>query len=80
MKTPSFEEQLARLEAIAAELDTPDVPLDKALGLFEEGIKRLKAAQATLETVEGRLKELVEKADGSLETTRGSSLKGDDDD
>jgi exodeoxyribonuclease VII small subunit len=72
MTKQSFEEHLARLEEIASQLDSPDVPLDKALALFEEGIKRLHSASETLEAAEGRLKELVEKADGTLEVTEGT--------
>jgi exodeoxyribonuclease VII small subunit len=62
--TSSFEAHLTRLEQIAAELDRADLPLDKALTLFEEGIQRLKDASATLEKAEGRVRELVERADG----------------
>ena len=71
----SFEQHLERLEEIAAHLDRSDVPLDKALALFEEGIKRLREASETLTTAEGRLKELVERADGTLETTEGRPLR-----
>ncbi len=83
MKVPSFEDQLNRLEEIAGSLDRVDVPLDKALALFEEGVQRLRAAQATLEAAEGRLRELVERADGTLEPTEGKllgSADGDDED
>jgi exodeoxyribonuclease VII small subunit len=80
VSTPSFEDHLKRLEEIAAKLDQPDVPLDKALALFEEGIKRLKTAQATLEAAEGRLRELVENADGTLGPSDGKPLRDDDDD
>ncbi len=83
MKVPLFEDQLNRLEEIAGSLDRVDVPLDKALALFEEGIQRLRAAQATLEAAEGRLRELVERADGTLEPTEGKllgSADGDDED
>lgn len=79
MTKQSFEQHLDRLEEIAAQLDRSDVPLDKALALFEEGIKRLREASDTLATAEGRLKELVERADGTLETTEGQSLSADDD-
>ena len=79
MTKQSFEQHLDRLEEIAAQLDRSDVPLDKALALFEEGIKRLREASDTLATAEGRLKELVERADGTLETTEGQSLNADDD-
>ena len=77
MTKPSFEQHLARLEEIAAQLDSPDVPLDTALSLFEEGIKRLNEASETLRAAEGRLRELVEKADGTLETTQGTALQDD---
>ena len=78
MTGQSFEQHLNRLDEIAAALDRSDVPLDKALALFEEGITRLRAASETLEAAEGRLKELVERADGTLETTAGRALDGDD--
>ena len=77
MTDPSFEQHLTRLEEIAAALDRPDVPLDTALVLFEEGIQRLRAASETLESAEGRLRELVERADGTLGTNDGRAL-GDD--
>lgn len=64
----TFESSLARLEAIVTELNRDDVPLDRALTLFEEGIGHLKAASAELERAEGVLKMLVKKADGSFET------------
>ena len=63
MKAPSFEHQLNRLEEIAAELERPDVPLDTAIALFAEGQELLKRASDTLASAEGRLRELVEKAD-----------------
>ena len=78
MTKPSFEQQLARLEQIAAELDRPDVPLDTALELFKEGLALLKTAGQTLEGAEGRLKELVERADGALGTTDGTPLRDAD--
>ena len=78
MTGQTFEQHLDRLEEIAAQLDSPDVPLDKALALFEEGIKRLRAASETLGAAEGRLKELVERADGTLETTDGRLLAAED--
>ena len=79
MTKQSFEQHLERLEEIATQLDRSDVPLDKALVLFEEGIKRLREASDTLASAEGRLKELVERADGTLETTEGRRLDADDD-
>ncbi|MEW5917433.1 MAG: exodeoxyribonuclease VII small subunit [Gemmatimonadota bacterium] len=67
-----FEESLQRLEAIVSELNREDVPLDRALTLFEEGIGHLKSASAELQRAEGVLKMLVKKADGTFETTERS--------
>lgn len=74
---PSFEDHLARLEVIADALDRTDVPLDQALQLFEEGIARVRAAAETLAVAEGRLRELVQRADGTFATTDGAPLSAD---
>ena len=63
----TFEENLKRLEAIAASLDRDDLALEQALALFEEGIAKLKDASAELARAEGRVRELVERADGVFE-------------
>lgn len=65
----TFEQTLARLEEIAAALDRDDLPLEKALTLFEEGIARLREASATLTEAEGKVQTLVEQADGVFEAT-----------
>ncbi|HEU4643813.1 MAG TPA: exodeoxyribonuclease VII small subunit [Gemmatimonadaceae bacterium] len=62
----TFESDLARIEAIVAELDRDDLELDRALALFEEGVERLRAAAATLARAEGQVKALVEHDDGSF--------------
>ena len=62
----SFEEDLARLDAIARALEGDRLSLDEALKLFEEGIGRLRTAATALEAAEGRVKQLVEQADGTL--------------
>lgn len=63
----SFEQRLRRLEEVVHELEGDDVPLERALALFEEGIGCLKAATEDLSKVEARVRRLVEKADGSFE-------------
>lgn len=65
----TFEENLARLEAIAASLDRDDLSLEAALALFEEGIGNLKAASGALAKAEARVQTLVEKAEGVFEVT-----------
>ena len=38
----SFEQAMARLEEIVRRLEQGDVPLEEALGLFEEGSRLVK--------------------------------------
>jgi exodeoxyribonuclease VII small subunit len=65
----TFEENLARLEAIAASLDRDDLSLEAALTLFEEGIGKLRDASSELARAEGRVQTLVEQAEGVFEVT-----------
>ncbi|MEK7402362.1 MAG: exodeoxyribonuclease VII small subunit [Gemmatimonadota bacterium] len=65
----SFERQLKRLEEIVGELQSDEIELERALALFEEGVKNLRAATEELGKVEARVQRLVERADGSFEVT-----------
>jgi exodeoxyribonuclease VII small subunit len=62
----TFDEHLARLEAIAAELQSDAVPLDRAMALFEEGVERLRAASEALVRAEAQVARLVERADATF--------------
>ena len=62
----TFEQSLARLEEIVRDLERNDLDLDQALRLFEEGITHLRTAGASLKTVDARVQQLVEAADGSF--------------
>jgi exodeoxyribonuclease VII small subunit len=62
----SFETSLQKLETIVEELERPDVPLDRALALFEEGIEHLRVASADLARAEESVKVLVARAGGVL--------------
>jgi exodeoxyribonuclease VII small subunit len=63
----TFEENVARLEQIVAELESDDVELEAALKLFEEGVERLRAANAELSRAEATVRLLVENADGGFD-------------
>lgn len=60
----SLEADLARLEAIVKALESENLDLDGALGLFEEGVGRLKHARTRLAAAELRLAQLREAAGG----------------
>lgn len=65
----TFEQTLTRLEDIVRELERSDVDLDRALSLFEEGIGHVRSAGQSLQTVDARVQQLVEAADGSFTVT-----------
>ncbi|MBA2686926.1 MAG: exodeoxyribonuclease VII small subunit [Gemmatimonadaceae bacterium] len=65
--TPSFEDNLKRLEEIVERLELESVDLDESLRLFEEGIAVLRDASSALTVAETRVRQLVETADGTLE-------------
>jgi exodeoxyribonuclease VII small subunit len=65
----TFEQTLLRLEDIVRDLERSDLDLDRALALFEEGIGHLRTASQSLQTVEARVQQLVEAADGSFVVT-----------
>jgi exodeoxyribonuclease VII small subunit len=64
----TFEKRLARLEKIAAELESDDVELARALALFEEGIENLRGAAEELAKADARVQRLVERANGTFDT------------
>jgi exodeoxyribonuclease VII small subunit len=63
----TFEERIARLEQIAAQLEGRDLELAGALALFEEGVEQLRAAAAELSRAETRLEKLIERVDGTFD-------------
>ncbi|HWX53690.1 MAG TPA: exodeoxyribonuclease VII small subunit [Verrucomicrobiae bacterium] len=63
---PQFEDGLQRLEQIVDDLEKGNVPLEKALKLFEEGVKLSSACRKELEEAEGKV-EILLKQNGKLQ-------------
>lgn len=63
---PKFEECLQRLEKIVGELEKGEVPLEKSLALFEEGMQLSAACRKELEEAEGKV-EILLKKNGKLQ-------------
>jgi exodeoxyribonuclease VII small subunit len=61
--------ELARLEEIVRQLESDDVELDAALALFEEGVRRLRAARERLLAADLQVQAVLEEAGGDLRTT-----------
>ena len=57
----NFAKEMERLEEIVRRLESPDLDLDDALRLFEEGVERLRAARERLATAEQKVKHLLER-------------------
>ncbi len=62
----SFEACLERLEKIVKELENGNLPLERALELFEEGMKLSENCRRQLDSAESRIEMLVRKADGRV--------------
>jgi exodeoxyribonuclease VII small subunit len=62
----SFEQGLERLERIVQELEKGDLALERALDLFEEGMKLSADCRKKLEEAENRVEKLVRKNDGKM--------------
>lgn len=58
-KKLTFEQSMARLEAIVAALEKGDAPLDQALALFEEGAGLMKQCSAELDKAEQKVRKLL---------------------
>ncbi|MHB8918319.1 MAG: exodeoxyribonuclease VII small subunit [Desulfocucumaceae bacterium] len=54
-KKMTFEEAVAGLEQIVRQLEDGQLPLEKSLELFSEGIKLSKFCQSSLEEAEQRI-------------------------
>ena len=63
---PKFEECLDRLEKIVTEMEKGEIPLERALALFEEGIKLSNSCRGELEAAEGKV-EILLKQNGKLQ-------------
>lgn len=68
-KPANLEKSLQSLEKIVDELESGDLPLEKAMQRFEEGIKLTRACQTALRDAEQKVEILLKDAGGEqLET------------
>jgi exodeoxyribonuclease VII small subunit len=63
----TFEDSIKRLEEIVEALERGDVPLDKALNLYEEGIQLSRECSQNLKAAELRIKTLGKDMKGQFE-------------
>jgi exodeoxyribonuclease VII small subunit len=65
MAKKTFEQALAKLEQITAELEAGDLSLEKSLDKFNEGIELVQFCNSRLEEAKSRV-DLLLKKDGEL--------------
>ena len=71
----TFESSLASLERVVRELERGELPLEKSLELFEEGVRLSRECQERLNEAERRIEVLLQDDEGR---TFASALGGDD--
>ena len=71
-----FEEAQSGLEAVVAELETGRLPLERALTLYQLGLKLRDQCRRRLEAAEGLLATLTETADGTLSLAPSEEPEG----
>ncbi len=65
-KPESFEKNLERLDSIVHQLEDAELPLEKALQIYEEGMKLSEVCQKQLQEAEGRIQVLMKRAGGKI--------------
>ena len=60
----NFEAQLASLERIVRELERGDLPLERSLELFEQGVRLSRECQERLNEAERRIEVLLRDGEG----------------
>jgi exodeoxyribonuclease VII small subunit len=60
---------MKQLEQIVQELESGDLPLEKAIKKFEEGIQLSKSCSKMLDETEKKISVLLEDTDGNISKT-----------
>lgn len=71
----SFEEAMAQLETIVGQLEDGDVPLEKAIDLFQKGMRLSQMCSQKLEQVEQKIEMIVEEGGELNRRPFGSMLE-----
>jgi len=59
----NFEEKLAKLEKLTADIKRTDISLEDALKDFEEGIKLARGMEKEIDRIEGKIQQLMNQPD-----------------
>jgi exodeoxyribonuclease VII small subunit len=59
----NFEERLKRLEQLSERIREPDLALEDAVAMFEEGVKLSKSLEKDLDKIESRVEILLNQSE-----------------
>lgn len=68
VEEPSFEQVLARLQELVEQLEGGDLPLERSLTIFEEGVRLSRLGARRLDEAERRVEELLSDDDDGVRT------------
>jgi exodeoxyribonuclease VII small subunit len=66
MAQKTFEQSMKQLERIVQELEVGDLPLEKAIKKFEEGVKLTKLCSEKLDETEKKISILLKDSEGEI--------------
>lgn len=79
MPKQTFEQSIQQLEEIVQELESGDLPLEKAIHRFEEGMHLSRRCSKMLDETEKKISVLIRGTDGTVsEKPFSSDLPSDD--
>ncbi len=76
-KKEKFEEALQKLEAIVAQMEEGDLPLEETLKAFEEGVRLARFCASKLDEAERKVEKLMRDQAGKLQATSFSEEEDD---
>jgi len=76
-KKEKFEEALQKLEAIVAQIEEGDLPLEETLKACEEGVRLARFCASKLDEAERKVEKLMRDQAGKLQTTSFSEEEDD---
>ena len=74
----AFDDALAELQRVVAELETGGQPLEQAIALYERGVALQARCERLITDAELRVQQLVARAGGAIETRDVSTEETDD--
>ena len=79
-KEPTFEEAMERLEKIVRDLEEEELPLEKSLSIFEEGVGLSKMLNKKLNEAEEKVEILLRDEKGGTSARPFDAGEGDEGD